>query len=135
MQKRDIIGTWRSGGQKALNKDGSVKSSRGPTPGFIQYAPDDYMMVVQSDPEGVSTAEPAQMSAEEKAKAAESCIAYTGRYEVKDGAVHHHVEAALFPAWTNKTRVRHASIEGKRMTFVTEPNPDGSVSHIYWDRV
>ena len=83
---------------------------------------------------GIGSA-PAKMTAEEKAKAADSCTAYTGRFEVKNGAVWHHVEAAIFPAWTGKTRVRHASLEGKRMTFVTEPNPDGSVSHIYWDRV
>ncbi len=135
MNAKDIVGTWRGGGQKVFNKNGSLKSARGPTPGFIQYSADGYMMVVSTDPDGVSAADPANMTDAEKAKAADGCTAYTGKFEVKDGVVFHHVEAALFPAWTGKTRVRHASIEGRRMTFVTEPGPDGSVSHIYWDRV
>ena len=135
MDKQDIIGVWRSGGQKVLNKDGSLKSSRSPSPGYILYTPDGHMMVLSTNPEGVSKDDPARLSAGEKARAADACVAYFGPYEVKGGTVTHHVEVALFPAWVGKTRVRHANIEGKRMTFVTEPNADGSVSHIYWDRV
>ena len=135
MNRQDIIGTWRSGGQKVLNTDGSVRSQRGPGPGYILYTPEGNMMVISTETEGVSTADPAKMSDTEKARAADCCTAYFGPFEVKDGTVYHHVEVALFPAWTNQTRVRHASLEGKRMTFVTEPNADGSVSHIYWDRV
>lgn len=135
MNAQDIVGTWRSGGQKVFNKDGSLKSAREATPGFIQYSADGYMVVVSTTPDGVSAADPAKMTEAEKAKAADNCTCYAGRFEVKNGTVYHHVEAAQFPAWTGKTRVRHASIEGRRMTFVTEPNPDGSVSHIYWDRV
>lgn len=135
MNKQDIIGTWRSGGQKVLNKDGSVKSARPPSPGYILYTPEGNMMVISTVPDGVSREEPARMSASEKANAADACVAYFGPYEVKNGTVYHHVEVALFPAWVGKTRVRHASIEGKRMTFVTEPDSEGCVSHIYWDRV
>jgi hypothetical protein len=135
MKKEDIVGVWRSGGQKVFDKDGSVRSQRGPTPGCILYTADGYMMVVSTDPAGVSADDPARMTTEQKAKAAESCTAYCGPYEFDGHTVLHHVEVGLFPAWADKTRVRHASLEGRRMTFVTDPNPDGSVSHIYWDRM
>lgn len=135
MNKGDLIGTWRSGGQKVLNKDGSLRSSHGPAAGYILYTPEGNMMVLSTDPQGVSSQEPAKMSVEDKAKAAEACVAYFGPYEVKDSTVYHHVEVAIFPQWVGKTRVRHASIDGRRMTFITEPNDDGSVSHIYWDRL
>ena len=46
MNARDIVGTWRGGGQKVLAEDGSVKSSRGPTPGYIVYTPEGNMMAL-----------------------------------------------------------------------------------------
>jgi Lipocalin-like domain len=135
MEKGDIVGAWRSGGQKVFAADGSLKSSRGPSAGYIVYTPEGVMIVVSTSTEGVCAADPARMSLAEKAAAADNCTAYCGRYEFSNGVVLHHVEAAIFPAWVGKTRVRHASLDGRRMTFVTEPAADGSVSHIYWDRV
>lgn len=135
MDKQDLVGTWRGAGQKVFNADGTLRSSRGPSPSYILYTQSSHMIVLATEPEGISAAEPAKMSDADKAKAADACVAYFGPYEVKGGTVYHHIEAALFPAWVGKTRVRHASIEGARLTYVTEPGDDGSVSHIYWERV
>jgi hypothetical protein len=135
MKTQDLIGTWRGGGQTLFNKDGSVKSRRGPKPSYILYTPEGYMMVLSTDPTGVSTDEPAQMSAPDKVKAADACVAYCGPYEIKEGTVYHHIEVALFPAQVGKTLVRKARLDGKRLTYITEPNPDGSVTHIYWDKL
>ncbi len=135
MNSQDIVGTWRNAGQKTLNADGTLRSALPPTPGFIQYSLDGYMVVVTANQVGVSTADPSTMTAEEKARAASACIAYAGPFEVKDGTVYHHIEAGIFPAWIGAIRVRHASIEGKRLIYVTDPAADGSTMHIFWERV
>lgn len=136
MKSEDLIGTWRGGGQKIFNRDGGLVSAKGPeAPGYLIYTPGGHMMVLSTDPRDIATGDPAQLSIADKAKAADACVAYFGKYEVKNGDVLHHVEVALFPGWTGRTRVRHATIEGNRMTFITDPDASGCVSHIYWDKV
>ena len=136
MQRDDLIGVWRGGGQNVLNPDGSVKNTIGAdAPGWLIYTREGYMMVLTSDPRGLPTGEPSRLSASDKAKCADACVSYFGRFEVVGGDVLHHVEAALFPGWTGKTRVRHATLEGARMTFITDPDADGLVSHIFWEKI
>jgi hypothetical protein len=136
MNAKDLIGTWRGGGQKVFNRDGGVKDAIGPeAPGYLVYTAEGYMMVISTDPRGLPSGDPSKLSTAEKAKCADACVSYFGKYDVTNGDVLHHVEVALFPGWMGKTRVRHATLEGKRMTFITDPDADGCVSHIYWEKI
>jgi hypothetical protein len=136
VQKGDIVGTWHGAGQKNFRSDGTLASEKGAdAPGYLLYTPEGHVMVLATDPRGVATGDPAKLTVEEKAKAAEGCVAYFGTFELRGDDVLHHIEVALFPGWVGKTRVRHARIEGRRMTFVTDPEADGGYSHIFWERL
>ncbi len=136
MKRDDLIGVWRGGGQQVFGPDGSLKTALGPeAPGWLIYTSEGYMMVLTSDPRGLPADEPARLSPADKAKCADACVSYFGRFEVVGGDVLHHVEVALFPGWTGKARVRHATLDGKRMTFITDPDAAGCVSHIHWEKV
>ena len=72
---------------------------------------------------------------QQKALMAEGVVAYAGRYDMKDGKVRHHIEVSFFPDLVGRTVVRTPSFEGNRLTLTTDPDDEGGVQHIYWERV
>ena len=56
---------------------------------------------------------------EEKARAAETCMAYNGCYMVGDGVVTHHVELSLFPNWVGNDQVRYDTFDGDKPVLRT----------------
>jgi hypothetical protein len=60
---------------------------------------------------------------EERARALQSMIAYTGRYRVEDGKVITKVEAAWNEAWVGGEQVRSIRFEGDRLFIESPPIP------------
>lgn len=132
----DLVGTWRGAGQDLVAPDGTVTSSANdPAPAFIMYAPEGVMMVLSTVAHDVPRREVEALSIEEKAKLADATVAYYGRYDVNDGVVRHHLELGLFPIWSGQTRIRYATLDGRRLTFTTQPDKAGVVARIYWERI
>jgi hypothetical protein len=72
---------------------------------------------------------------QERAEAARGMVCYAGRYELKDGAVHHHVDMALNPNMVGQTIVRRVHLVGADLTLSSVPDAQGTVRRILWRRV
>jgi Lipocalin-like domain len=132
----DLVGAWISLGREVTAPDGSKKLF-GPeeAPGHLIYTADGFMAALTTGHAGVPDREVGTLTIAEMAAAAAGCVAYFGRYEVKDGTVLHHVTTALFPAWVGKTRLRAAMLDGDRLTYTLAPETDGTVTRILWQRM
>ena len=62
-------------------------------------------------------------------------VCYAGRYELKDGVLHHHVEMALNPNAVGQTIIRRPELNGTDLTLSSLPAKDGSYRRIRWRRV
>jgi hypothetical protein len=77
---------------------------------------------------------------EERARALQSMIAYTGRYRVEDGKVITKVEAAWNEAWVGGEQVRAIRFEGDRLFIESPPMPHPNVNNktvrviVIWER-
>jgi len=135
MKAEDLIGTWRAAGHEIRNKDGSTTRpfGPGPHPGNIVYHPNGTVSVLVLRADMKKLAQPA--NAEEKVAALAQCVAYQGRYEVKDDTVIHHIEVSLNPAWIGTAQVRKAVLDGNRLTLSPPADEKGAVPRITWERV
>jgi hypothetical protein len=62
-------------------------------------------------------------SDEEKAALLDTLIAYTGPYRVEGNKIIVDVQSSWIQAWTGKTQTRTWSVDGNRLTMVTEKAP------------
>ena len=140
MTKDDIVGVYRTLGDDTVGADGRIESDSSRT-AQIMYSPDGYMAVV-SMPNGRAPA--AQWSGgpdlnaatpDERAEAAKGMVCYAGRYELKDGEIHHHIEMALNPNAVGQTIVRRVELKGPDLTLSSVPDAQGSYRRIRWRRV
>jgi len=140
MTRDDIVGVYRQIGEETVKADGTV-SSGGPRSSQIMYSPDGYMAVVSgpADRKRVSGADSGPnldgATVQERAEAARGMVCYAGRYELKDGAVHHHVDMALNPNMVGQTIVRRVHLAGADLTLSSLPDAQGTVRRILWRRV
>ena len=77
-------------------------------------------------------------SAEEKAEAFDTFLAYTGRYSLISSKVTHRVEISSIQNYVGRDLVRTVSFEDDRMTLVTPPTPvNGKVQtlELTWQRL
>lgn len=73
----------------------------------------------------------------EKAKAAETYISYTGRYELDGDRLIVHPEAAFFPNWIGIDQVRLLSLDDDVLDLSTPPMLLGGTqrtAHLVWKR-
>jgi Lipocalin-like domain len=140
MTKDDIVGVYRTVGEDAVSPDGKMVTDDQRT-AQIMYSPDGYMAVV-SMPNGrklaAKTSGGPDLNAatpEERAEAAKGMVCYAGRYELKDGVLHHHVEMALNPNAIGQTILRRVALNGPDLTLSSVPAADGSYRRIRWRRV
>lgn len=75
-------------------------------------------------------------SPEEKLAAFDSYNSYSGRYEVNQNKVIHHVEFSLFPNWIGGSQERYFEFSGDRLTLRTPPASADDVEWIViWERM
>src|SRR5262245_7691261 len=140
MTKDELVGVYRTLGDENIAADGTVTSDP-PRTAQIMYSPDGYMAVI-SMPNGrklaARTSGGPDLNAatpQERAEAANGMVCYAGRYELKDGVLHHRVEMALNPNAVGQTIIRRAELKGGDLTLSSVPAPDGSYRRIRWRRV
>ena len=120
MDAQDLVGAYVGHGQEYLARDGTVR--RVGTSARIVYTREGMVMAVSTP----VVREPAS---------SKGVVAYAGRYDIKDGKVRHHIEVSLSPELVGKSVVRTPSFEGNRLTLTTDPDAEGGVQKIYWERV
>jgi hypothetical protein len=139
--RRRLIGTWRLVAVQTEDlATGEKFDAWGSAPaGFINYAPDGRMMVinVRSDRTRPAGAVPTPVEAAELFK---SMLAYTGTYTIDGNEVTHHIEISWNEAWTGTHQARIARFEGNRVHLQTKPSPDlangrMSVRTMTWEKL
>jgi len=140
MKAEDLVGTYIGCGQEHVAKDGTVTRPLGrkcPYLSWIVYTKEGHVIVVSTptDRKSISGKRIEDASRDELAKMAEGVVAYAGRYEMKDGKVHHNIQVSFFPNWVGRANIRTPSFEGNLLTLTTEPEEDGSFQRIFWERV
>ncbi len=141
MATNSFIGTWSHVDSELTGADGKVSYPWGRNvKGYIMYNKDGYVsvsMMTANRPQ-MATKDLRGGNTEEKAAAYSTFMAYSGKYEVKDKTVIHHVEVSSFPNWSGVSQVRHFEFEGDRLILSPPPttvNGKQQVARIIWERV
>jgi Lipocalin-like domain len=135
--KDQIVGTWTL--VSVVYEDVQTKERTpvlGEHPKGIQIATPEgrWLALVTADGRTVPKTD------EERARALQSMIAYTGRYRVEDGKVITKVEAAWNEAWVGGEQVRAIRFEGDRLFIESPPMPHPNVNNkvvrviVIWER-
>jgi hypothetical protein len=139
--KQDIVGVYRQIGEEVVDAAGKLIHSDRNRSSQIMYSADGYVGVV-STPAGRKPLANAGgrtdlggATPDELAAATRAVTCYAGRYELKDGEVHHHVEMALSPNLVGQTLIRRVQIDGADLTLSARPDAEGRVRRILWRRV
>jgi hypothetical protein len=138
MSVKSLVGTWALESWELVDSDGAVTHPFGRRPlGYLMYGPEGYMSVALMAAERKPFAGDDILagSPEEKSAAVETCIAYSGRYEILGNLVRHHVEISLFPNWIGTTLERIVAHQGDTMRLSTQPGLIGGrtqTAHLVW---
>lgn len=112
----DLVGAWRLENWALVYEDGLPPEYPlgSDAKGFIMYTADGHVsaMLARS---GRATMAPATTG--DKAKAYDESFGYSGRYEVRDGAVFHSIEVSTNPALPGFTSTRRIALDGDRLTL------------------
>jgi lipocalin-like protein len=125
MAESRFVGTWRLESLSLTEEDGTISYPMGEDPvGYIIYSGDGFMSVgfMRVGRAGFASGDSGQATDEEKIAAAESHMAYCGRYEVLEDRVVHHIEVSSFPNWAGTSQERFFCFEGNRLILTTPPD-------------
>lgn len=139
--RRQLLGTWKL--TAAVREDipsGTRTDLLGANPdGYINYAPDGRMMVVN-----VGGGRPKPAGASASAAEAEALFrtmtSYAGTYTIDGNEITHHIEVSWNESWTGTKQKRLARFDGNRLYLSTPPSPDPvtgatSVRMMTWEKV
>ena len=140
MEENPLVGTWKLVSYSCTDDDGNVDYPLGPeATGYIIYTADGYMSVSMSaaNRANYETEDLKGGTVEENAAAAETYIAYCGKYELHEDRVVHHIKLALFPNRIGTSQVRYYELSGGRIDLTTPPimiNGRLQTCKIVWER-
>jgi len=135
--KEKIVGTWKLVSvvyEDQLTKERTPVLGEHPRGRQIATADGRWLALVTAE----NT--PVPKTDEERARALQSMIAYTGRYRIEEGKVITKVEAAWNEAWVGGEQVRMIRFEGDRLFIESPPMPHPNVNNkmvqviVIWDR-
>jgi len=136
----DVIGVWTLTGmvrEDAVTGELDAGAFSENPKGYLIYTPGGHMSAFTEHGEGRPALKPDHLSAPEadKARAMETVISYCGRYRVEEGAVVHIVDVSWDPAYHGQEHIRHAILEGDRLTLYRAPADGHAGWYIHWKRV
>ena len=135
-----LVGTWKLVSYSCSDESGNVDYPLGPeASGYIIYTADGYMSVSMSAANRANYASEDLKggTVEEKTAAAETYIAYCGKYELHEDRVVHHIELAVFPNRVGTSQVRYYELSGDRIDLTTPPiliNGRPQTCKLVWER-
>lgn len=137
-----LVGSWDLVTVENRGADGTVEHPFGEHPrGRITYTADGLLsaQVMRADRAAFATASLYGGSAEEKAAAYDSYIAYYGSFSVDPaaGTVTHRITGSLFPNWSGGEQTRFYTLADDKLTLSTPPfasNGREISVHVVWRR-
>lgn len=135
--QRHIAGTWRLETWRRYNTDGSVAYPFGKKPrGILIYTRDGRMAVqmLSAERATIDTTDPLGGSAEARAAAYSTCLAYFGSYEVDGETVIHRVDASLFPNWSETVQARPFVFDGGALVLQVKGDDGRVTNEMIWAR-
>jgi hypothetical protein len=141
MTRNALVGTWRLVSWELRDDEGQVSYPFGQAAlGYLTYADDGHMSVIITavDRPRFGGDDMLRGTAEERAAAAETCVAYCGTYRIEGDTARIQVEASLFPNWLGTTQERRIERDGERIAFSLPPAVwlgRRQVARLIWDRV
>jgi len=122
-----LTGDWRLQAWISEGDDGSSVLPLGESPlGILVYSPDGTMITTIAPagrPRLASTDPLHGGSDDERLRAAETFVAYSGTYDYDGTDVTHTVEMSLYPNWVGTLQVRHVRLsdDGATLELSTDP--------------
>ena len=138
-----LVGSWRLTSWVAVGEDGSSTEPMGADPdGLLIYSIEGLMITTigRHGRPRISGDDLLGGPPDERLAAAETFIAYSGRYAYDGTDVVHMVEMTLYPNWVGTRQIRHVRIsdDGNTLELSTDPLAlDGrrTVQRLTWLRV
>ena len=124
----EIWGTYKliSATNKFLDT-GDVVSSYGEHPkGYITYGKEGRMLVLITYDGRIKPQDALKTTIEERDALYRSMMAYGGTYTYSGNQIEHHVDISWDETQVGTTVIRSVTRDGDRLTYVTEPFPDGN---------
>jgi hypothetical protein len=120
-----LIGTWQLVavvGEDAVTGEKTDLWGANPV-GYINYAPDGRMMIINAradrDRPAGANATPAEAETLYR-----GFLAYAGDYTIEGDEITHHVDISWNETWTGTKQVRTFRFDGDRVHLSTRPSPD-----------
>lgn len=120
MPANPLIGTWRLLSFEIKTPSGDIRHPFGENAaGYLLYGAEGYMAVSMMPAGRPNFLSPVLGGgkAEEKIAAFDTYTSYCGTFEIRDGAVIHHIELCTFPNWSGVDQPRCFELSGDRLTL------------------
>ena len=140
LAQADLVGRWELVAWETRIGEQLVRPMGDEPVGVLLYTGDGFMVVQAMTPgrARIGTGDPLGGSVEERAAAYAGCLAYCGRWELRDdGTILHRIELSLFPNWVGAQQVREVELGEDGLVLRTPPidSPAGKVvSALRWRR-
>ena len=136
-----LVGTWRLESFHFKTQDGRITYPFGrDAVGYYLFSDSGHMSVVVMRAQRTRFAAGDVMggTTEEKVRAAETYISYSGKYRVDGEKLIVHPEVAFFPNWVGVDQVRLLKLDGDELDLSTPPMLAAGkmqTAHLVWKRV
>ena len=141
----EIWGTFKliSSTKKYLDTGNTVNSFGEHPKGYITYGKEGRMLVLITYDGRIKPQDALKTTIEERDALYRSMVAYGGTYTYSGNRIEHHVDISRNESQVGTTLIRNVTRDGDRLTYVTEPFPDGSqetlgkmvVNTLIWEKV
>lgn len=141
MSSNPLVGAWRLVSLERRTADGEVTHPFGLDPvGYIVYSESGHVSVafMSAGRPRFATEDSRGGTPDEKVRAYDTYISYSGRYEIRGNTVVHHVEVSLYPNWVGTDLERSFELSGNRLRLSTAPflvSGRMRSAHLVWERV
>ena len=135
-----FIGTWRLVSFELRSDDQVTYPLGKDAVGYLIYNNDGYMSaaLMASKRPRFSSMDMMKATTEEIEAAADTYVAYCGKYAVNEGKVTHLVEVSFFPNWVGEKQERFYKFEGDKLILSTPPMILGGkqqTGYLIWKRL
>ncbi len=157
MTNIEFIGTWKLVSWESKSSDGKISQPFGQNPvGYLTYTEDRHMSVAIMKKNRLNI----EITSQELTKArlvflkpwllvnglkyvkatlrylqaSANYISYSGKYQIKDNKVIHHVEISLFPDWVGIDLERQFEFFDTKLLLITPPL-GGQPQYLTWERI
>jgi len=137
---KEFIGVWKLTSWESRNDDKVTYRWGKDVMGYLIYHEDGHMAVsiMKSGRTPFDAKSPLDASDVEKQSIADTFIAYSGTFSVKENQVFHHVLTSSFPNWIGSDQKRWFEFKDNQLMLSTDPgliSENQQTEHLIWERV